>query len=89
MISSLLKYLLRRRMQKEYKKTESADYSDCGFPIEHLGRDLHLTFLKILDDKKMRRRSLLSRKAYQDIVVDYYEKVQKQFMEDYCYNSEN
>lgn len=83
MLRYLLYYRLRRRMQKEYKKTDDIDYSDCGFPVEHMGRDLYLTFLKILDDEKMRRWSLLSKKAYHNAVVKYYKKVKKEFGEEY------
>ena len=69
-------------MRKEYKKTYNSDYSDCGFPIEHLERDLHLTFLKLLDDDNMRRWSFLSRKAYQEVIIDYYENIRKDFVEE-------
>lgn len=82
MFANYLKYRLRKRMRKEYKKTYNSDYSDCGFPIEHLERDLHLTFLKLLDDDNMRRWSFLSRKAYQEVVIDYYERIRKDFVEE-------
>lgn len=82
MFANYLKYRLRKRMRKEYKKTYNSDYSDCGFPIEHLERDLHLTFLKLLDDDNMRRWSFLSRKAYQEVVIDYYENIRKDFVEE-------
>ena len=82
-IDSFLKKRLRKKMDREYKKTDDIDYSDCGFPVEHLGRDLYLTFLKILDDEKMRRWSLLSKKVYRNVVIDYYETVKKDFEEEY------
>ncbi|MBP5421805.1 MAG: hypothetical protein J6Y78_05095 [Paludibacteraceae bacterium] len=83
MFTRCLKHRLQKIMQKEYKKTNESDYSDCGFPVEQLGRDLYLTFLKILDDEKMHRWSLLSKKDYRNTVFDYYETVKKNFEEEY------
>ena len=54
MIKRILKKRLIKRMQLEYKKTDDIDYSECGFPVAHLGRDLYLTFLKLLDDDELR-----------------------------------
>ena len=70
-------------MQLEYKKTDDIDYSDCGFPVAHLERDLYFTFLKLLDDDKLRRWSLLSEKNYRSSVIEYYEKVEKDFGNDF------
>ena len=67
----------------EYKKTDDIDYSDCGFPEVHLGRDLYFTFLKLLDDDKLRKWSLLSEKNYRSVVIEYYEKVEENFGNDY------
>ena len=41
MLKWILKKRLIKRMQLEYKKTDDIDYSDCGFPVAHLGRDLY------------------------------------------------
>ncbi len=81
-IYQILKKRLGKRMAIEYKNAYDSDYSDCGFPIEHLERDLYLTFLKMLDDKKMRSWSFLSRETYHEAVVDYYEKIRKDFIEE-------
>ena len=79
MLKWILKKRLIKRMQLEYKKTDDIDYSDCGFPVAHLGRDLYFTFLKLLDDEKLRKWSLLSEKNYRSAVIEYYEKVEKDF----------
>lgn len=82
-VGSFLKKRLRKRMNREYKKTDEVDYSDCGFPVEHLGRDLYLIFLKLLDDDKLQKWSFLSKKDYKATVVDYYKVVKKEFEEAY------
>lgn len=79
----ILKKRLIKRMQLEYKKTDDIDYSDCGFPVAHLGRDLYLTFLKLLDDDELRKWSHLSEKSYISAVIEYYEKVEKDFENDF------
>lgn len=83
MIKRLLKSRLRKKMNREYKKTNEIDYSDSGFPVEHLGRDLYLIFLKLLNDDKLQRWSLLSEKNYKAAVIEYYEKIKKSFEGDY------
>ena len=84
-IDSFLKKRLRKKMNWEYKKTDKIDYSDCGFPVEHLERDLYLIFLKLLDDDKLQKWSLLSEQDYRAAVVEYYKVVKKEFKEVYCW----
>lgn len=83
MFKKILKKRLIKRMQLEYKKTDDIDYSDCGFPVQHLGRDLYLIHLQLLADDKLRKWSLLSEKNYQAAVTEYYKKVEKDFEEEY------
>ena len=45
MIQKFLEKRLRKRIKKKYQEAMSNDYSDCGFPIFHMERDLHLTYL--------------------------------------------
>ena len=85
MLKWILKKRLIKRMQLEYKKTDDIDYSDCGFPVAHLGRDLYLTFLKLLDDEKLRKWSLLSVENYNSAVKEYYEEVKNKYEKEYCY----
>lgn len=83
MIKRILKKRLIKRMQLEYKKTDDIDYSECGFPVAHLGRDLYLTFLKLLDDDELRKWSHLSEKNYRSIIREYYNKIEKDFENDF------
>ena len=77
MIIQFLKYILKRRMSRIYKKTEENDYSDCGFPDIHLRRDMYLTYEKILYDDYLRKTSLLSWETYAETVDKYYAKIEK------------
>lgn len=70
-------------IKKKYQKVEANDYSDCGFPIAHLERDLYFTYLALLEDEQMRKKSFLSKKDYTKIVNDYYSKMMKEFKKEY------
>ena len=83
MIIKILKYIFERRMSRLYKKTEENDYSDCGNPEFHLQRDLYYTYQKILDDDKIRKCSLLSKKAYKEVADAYYFKISDGFDDEF------
>ena len=83
MIQKILERRLRRMKKKKCLDAMDNDYSDCGFPIFHMERDLHLTYHALLKDENMRKKSHLSKETYTLVVKDYYDELMRDFNEEY------